>query len=172
MLKKNERTEIYWANTKRAKITKFISDCIEFKALHRTKSFIPQWSIISSAAVTHLWGPDSHLNCLISSKRHTQITVAPLKEWFAVESLKVTNNIISRSHWLSKTWTQVWYVRKAASDWWKRNIRVETQGSALVQQSGDWGISSGPPPVLWWPGIQTLHSPHYGLNIPPEVHRL
>jgi hypothetical protein len=40
MLKKNKTAEIYQANTKRARITKFISDYIEFTALKGTKRFI------------------------------------------------------------------------------------------------------------------------------------
>lgn len=43
----------------------------------------------------------------MSSERHPQITEVPLKGWFTVESLKVTDNIINGSQGLRKAWTLV-----------------------------------------------------------------
>lgn len=106
-LKKKNRTEIYRANTERAKIKKNSFQCTKFKALQETKSFILQRSIVSNADVIRLRGPGRHITCLIPSERHPQITEVPLKGWFTVESLKVTGNIISRSQGLRKAWIQL-----------------------------------------------------------------
>lgn len=148
-LKKKQNWDLSGKHRKSQDKKNFISDCTKFKALHGTKSFILQWSIISSADVTRLWGPGRHITYLMSNEGTHRGPFERMVHCGVTEGDRQNN---SRSQGLRKAWTPVRCVIKPPL-----TVRIEI----AEWRRGDQHWSSSCT-------NQMFHSPYCGLNISPK----